>query len=94
MVIRNSDASNLRPIKTGVFTFFSLYHQNNPFENISKFLFALFQLIGTKKNLNKKNIGGAFVPLFHLPSPNYANVRVSSFQHETAICRNPHNTSN
>jgi len=53
------------------------------------FLFDPFQLISKKIKTKKKNIGGTFVPLSHLNSPNYVYVRAHNFQHETAICPNP-----
>jgi hypothetical protein len=55
VVIRNSDASTLRPVKRGVFhIFLFLYHTNNPFKNVNIFYFPFFNSL--EKNFNVKNM--------------------------------------
>ena len=63
MDVRYSDPSVLIPIKCRFF-FISFYvHHPNNSDNISVFLFALYNLVAKKKLfLDRKNIGEGFVP--------------------------------
>jgi hypothetical protein len=65
MGIRNSEASNLRPVKRTFFIFLSLHHPNNPFENISILYLPLFTSVAKRKFLGIKNIEGALPFLLH-----------------------------
>ena len=70
MVIWNSDACILRPVKCRVFTSFAIFTLHNRFEDISVLLFANIKLSNHKKFLCRKNIGnGGICPTLNPPPP-------------------------